>query len=114
MNLRLRHYWITVDYKNQYSLQQDGNVMSNHLMVTPDSFDSTFNAFNLDFVARWQFAPASELSLGYRVGKTSFTDNVTGNYFDGLDTLNDAVGLETLSLRVRWFLDFNGLKKIKI
>ena len=114
MNLRLRHYWIKVDYKKQYSLQQDGNLMSNHLMVAPDSFDSTFNAFNLDFVARWQFAPASELSLGYRVGKTSFTDNVTGNYFDGLDTLNDAVGLETLSLRVRWFLDFNGLKKIKI
>ncbi|WP_298324385.1 DUF5916 domain-containing protein [uncultured Dokdonia sp.] len=48
--------------------------------------------FNLDFVARWQFAPASELSLGYRVGKTAFADNVDGDYLDGVHTLSDATG----------------------
>lgn len=111
MNLRLRHYWIKVDYDNQYSLQQNGDLASNSLGIDPNSFDSTFNAFNLDFVARWQFAPASELSLGYRVGKTAFTEDVTGDYFNGLGRLNDAIGAETLSLRVRWFLDFNGLRR---
>ena len=111
MNLRLRHYWIKVDYKNQYTLQQDGDLTVNNLSIDPDSFDSTFNAFNLDFVARWQFAPASELSLGYRVGKTAFADNVNGDYLDGIHTLSDATGLETLSLRMRWFLDFSRLKK---
>ena len=111
MNLRLRHYWIKVDYENQYSLQQNGDLASNTLELDPNSFDSTFNAFNLDLVARWQFAPASELSLGYRVGKTAFTNDVQGDYLNGLSSLNDAIGTETLSLRVRWFLDFNGLKR---
>ncbi len=111
MNLRLRHYWIKVDYDNQYSLQENGNLAENTLGINHNDFDSTFNAFNLDFVAKWQFAPASELSLGYRVGKTAFSNTVTGNYLDGLHRVNDAVGPETLSLRVRWFLDFNGLNK---
>jgi len=40
-----------------------------------------------------------------------FADNVNGDYLDGVNTLEEATGLETLSLRMRWFLDFNRLKK---
>lgn len=110
INLRLRHFWTKVDYDNQYSLLENGNLEENNLGINHNDFDSTFNAFNLDFVAKWQFAPASELSLGYVVGKTAFSNTVNGDYIDGLNRVNNAVGSETLSLRVRWFLDFNGLR----
>lgn len=110
MNLRLRHYWIKVDYDNQYSLQENGDLAENILSINHNDFDSTFNAFNLDFVAKWQFAPASELSLGYVVGKIAFSNIAIGDYIDGLDRVSDVVGSETLSLRVRRFLDFNELR----
>jgi len=82
LNVRLRHYWIQVDYKEQYSLQQDGSLASNDLEIPIDEFDDNFNQFNIDVIARWQFAPASEISLGYKLGANSFNTDVSTSYFD--------------------------------
>jgi len=84
MNLRLRHYWIQVDYDKQFSLHENGTLTINNLDINPNDFDSNFNAFNIDFVAAWQFAPASELSLGYKLGTTFFSQDIDSSYFNNL------------------------------
>ena len=109
MNLRVRHYWIQVDYDQQFSLRENGRLATNDLSINPNDFDSNFNAFNIDLVARWQFAPASELSLGYKLGNTYFTQDVSSDYFSNLDNSIGAEGNHTLSLKMTYFLDWNSL-----
>ena len=58
LSLRARHYWITVDYDRFYDLQPDGSLVRNNYT---EDHDLLVNAFNVDMVFRWIFAPASEL-----------------------------------------------------
>jgi hypothetical protein len=111
INTRLRHYWIQVDYKNQFSLQDNGNLATNNYNINPNDFDENFNQFNIDFFTTWQFAPASTLSLGYKLGNTYFNSNVMSSYFNNLSNTFKQNGSHTLSLKMTYFLDFNSLKK---
>lgn len=113
VNLRVRHYWIQVDYDTQFSLRENGLLAVNDLAINANDFDSTFNAFNIDFVARWQFAPASELSLGYKLGSTYFSQDVSSDYFDNLDNTLSEQGNHTVSLKMTYFLDWNKLSSRK-
>lgn len=110
MNLRVRHYWIQVDYDNQFTLNPNGRLDTNNHAINLSDFDSTFNAFNIDFVARWQFAPASELSLGYKLGSTYFTQDVRSDYFNNLERTLSEEGNHTVSLKMTYFLDWNKLQ----
>ena len=109
MNLRVRHYWIQVDYDQQFSLRENGQLATNDLAINPNDFDSNFNAFNIDLIARWQFAPASELSLGYKLGTTYFTQDVGSDYFSNFDNTLNTEGNHTLSVKMTYFLDWNSL-----
>ncbi|MGJ8666493.1 MAG: DUF5916 domain-containing protein [Patiriisocius sp.] len=113
MNVRLRHYWIQVDYNDQFTLQENGDLMDNDLEISVDEFDDNFNQFNIDFVARWQFAPASEISLGYKLGAYAFNTNVRSSYFENLKDVTSAYNSQTLSLKMTYFLDANVLKNWK-
>ncbi|AUC82788.1 hypothetical protein CW733_11910 [Lacinutrix sp. Bg11-31] len=79
----MRHYWIQVDYKDQFTLEDNGDLVANNYDINPDNPDN-FNQFNIDFLAKWQFAPASEISLGYKLGSTFFNNDVRSSYLDNL------------------------------
>lgn len=111
INARLRHYWIQVDYENQFSLQNNGELAENSYAINPDDFDDNFNQFNIDFFATWQFAPASTLSLGYKLGSTYFDSDVSSSYFNNLNNTVKENSSNTISLKMTYFLDFNSLKK---
>jgi len=110
INARLRHYWIQVDYKDQFSLQENGDLVENNYDIDPNNFDENFNQFNIDFLARWQFAPASEVSLGYKLGSTFFNNDTRSSYFNNLGDTFQQDGSHTISLKMTYFLDFNSLK----
>ena len=76
INARIRHYWIQVDYSNQFTLQNDGDLVEKNHDIDPNKFDDNFNQFNIDFLAKWQFVPASEISLGYKLGNTFFNNHI--------------------------------------
>lgn len=113
INARLRHYWIQVDYNNQYTLQNNGDLIANNYDINPDDYDENFNQFNIDFLAKWQFAPASELSLGYKLGNTFFDSDVRSSYFENLGNTINKNSSNTVSLKMTYFLDSNKLKKRK-
>ena len=113
INARLRHYWIQVDYNKQFSLQDNGDLVENSYDINPNDFDDNFNQFNIDFLAKWQFAPASEISLGYKLGSTFFNNNIRSSYFDNLGNTLKESSSNTVSLKMTYFLDFNSLKKRK-
>ncbi len=111
VNARLRHYWIQVDYNKQFTLQDNGDLVANTYAINPDDFDDNFNQFNIDFLAKWQFAPASEISLGYKLGSTFFNGDVRSSYFDNLGNTLKENSSNTVSLKMTYFLDANKFKR---
>lgn len=114
VNARLRHYWIQVDYSNQFTLQDNGDLAGNHHDINPNDYDDNFNQFNLDFLAKWQFAPASEISLSYKLGSTFFNSDVRSSYFDNLGNILKENSSNTVSLKMTYFLDWNKVSKRKL
>ncbi len=113
LNARIRHYWIRVDYNDQFTLLDNGGLVENNYDINPNDFDDNFNQFNIDFLAKWQFAPASEISIGYKLGSTFFNNDVRSSYFDNLSNTLKENSSNTVSLKMTYFLDWNKLKRNK-
>jgi hypothetical protein len=114
MSARLRHYWIQVDYDKQYTLLNDGNLTGNNYDIDPNDYDDNYNTFNIDFLAKWQFAPASEISLGYKLGASLFDNDVKSSYFNNLKSTLKEDNSNTISLKMTYFLDYNTIKTRKL
>jgi hypothetical protein len=109
--LRVRHYWAKAHYYSFYNLQQNGYLFDN---ISYDrNHDFNFNAFNIDMVFQWQFAPGSSLNL---VWKNSIYDEgpeTIEGYFNDLNKTFEAKQLNTVSLKLLYFFDYLYLKKKK-
>ena len=112
MNLRVRHYWIQVDYDDQFTLNNLGNLDRNNYTINPDDFDDNFNSFSIDYTARWQFAPASELSFNYKLGANLFNNQINSSYGTNLKNTLQQDNSNTISLKMTYFLDFNKIRKL--
>ena len=111
VNMRLRHYWITVDYKDQFSLKENGDFTTNNFAIHPDDYDDNFNQFNIDFISKWQFAPASEISLACKLGSNYYSTDVNSGYSANLKKVLEEKNSTTISLKMTYFLDANIFKK---
>jgi hypothetical protein len=108
IQLRLRHYWSGIDNKSFYRLQSDGTLI-------PD-FDYTqanenYNSFNVDMVFRWIFAPGSELSIAWKNSILDLRDEVTPGYFNNFSQTWQSDQINTFSVRLLYYFDFNRLRK---
>ena len=112
MNLRVRHYWIQVDYDDQFTLNTQGNLDRNSYAINPNDFDDNFNSFTVDYTARWQFAPASELSFNYKLGANLFNNQINSGYGTNLKNTVQQDNSNSISLKMTYFLDFNQLRKL--
>ncbi len=110
LSLRARHYWFTVEYKDFYDLLEDGHLRPNGYS---DNHNLSFNAFNIDMIFTWEFAPGSELLLVYK--NNVFTDNpdIPKDYFLNVkDTFNNPM-TNSFSIKVLYYLDYQYFKKRK-
>ena len=108
LGLKLRHYWSKADYTSYYLLQEDGYLGKTD--YTGDH-DINFNAFNVDLIYTWQFAPGSELSLVWKNAILDFTEGkVIDNYFTNVKHTLDADQLNSLSLKILYYLDYQEIK----
>ncbi|MEE4256541.1 MAG: DUF5916 domain-containing protein [Bacteroidales bacterium] len=108
LSLRARHYWITVDYDRYYDLQRDGSLVRNEYAVDNDF---RVNAFNVDMVFRWIFAPASELLFVWKNNIFTEENEVAKDYFENIrDTFTSPMG-NSFSLKLLYYLDYQKLKR---
>lgn len=112
-NLSIRHYWAYAKNRKFLNLLNNGSVVDN--LVYNKNIDSNFNTWNLDLSYTWWFAPGSQISVLYRNFSLS-------TYKEGIElnrnfsrNFNDAINNENLnhifSISVRYFIDYNSLKK---
>jgi hypothetical protein len=110
--LKARHYWLRVAYMEFYDLLSDGELKSNSYN---ESHDFAVNAFNVDMVFQWNFAPGSELLVIWKNALYQEMDGSTDgiNYFENFDRMFDSPLHNSLSIKALYYLDWQYFQKIK-
>jgi hypothetical protein len=111
INTRIRHYWSKVDYKEFFTLLPDGGLQKNNSFA--GNVNQNYNAFNIDAVFTWQYAPGSFINLVWKNAAYDFNRIVNDGYFKNFNNTMEADDNNNLSLKVIYFLDYLQLKKIK-
>ncbi|TRX65836.1 DUF5916 domain-containing protein [Carboxylicivirga sp. M1479] len=109
LRLRGRHYWSSVENKAFYLLQDDGTLLPNE--EYDENHDSNFNAFNVDMVLRWVFAPGSEMRLGWKNSIFTIDEEPITNYKDNLEIVRNSPQINNVSFKVLYYIDYNSLFK---
>lgn len=111
-NLLVRHYWSFTENKELLRVQSDGNVTP--FTGLTDTFDSSFNTWNLDLYYSWWFIPGSQMTVMYRNYASQYLNEFGTDYSTNINQLfaHDAM-THVFSLSIRYFLDYNVLKKSK-
>ncbi len=108
LSFRLRHYWSRVEYKDYYLLGQDGSLQPG-AGYSEDNLN--FNAFNIDMVYSWRFAPGSELSIVWKNAIEAEQNIIVPDYPGNLESTFSAPQLNSISIKVLYYLDYLYLKK---
>ncbi len=111
LSLRIRHYWSGADNKEYFQLQEDGS-----LAPDPDYLqnqDQNYNAFNVDMIFRWIFAPGSEFTLSWKNSIYTDGEDVNPDYFDNLSNTWHSDQINSLSVKILYYIDYNSLRKKK-
>lgn len=115
ITLRIRHYWSRVEYQRFFSLSEDGYLSDTEFTQlneegTP-TLDANFNAFSVDAVYTWQFAPASTLTLVWKNNLNTYTNNPNVGVWDNYNNLFSNGRGNSLSIRILYFLDYQEVKR---
>jgi len=109
INVRVRHYWIEVDYRSDgfYALKQDKSLVKTDYS---GNVDQNYNAFNIDAVYTWQFAPGSFINVVWKNSAEQFNQVVARGYFKNFDSTMKTEEINNLSFKIIYFLDYLQLK----
>lgn len=107
-SLSFRHYYSEVEYKQFYSLENNGDLTSNTSYA--NLHDTTYNSWNIDLRYTWWFAPGSQLTFLYRNSIDSFLNESGFGVVNNLNNLFEQPQLHSFSIRISYFLDYNRIK----
>ncbi|MGY3089950.1 hypothetical protein ACVWYF_002998 [Hymenobacter sp. UYAg731] len=108
--LRLRHYTSNVRYLDFTTLGKNGEEQ---FAAYQRNRDNTYNAFNVDAVYSWWFAPGSQISVVWKnAGSTYLQANeATPQFFDNFNNTINTPHNNSLSVKVLYYLDYLTLRK---
>mgnify|MGYP003117025307 CR=1 FL=1 len=116
LSLSFRHYWDTVDYDYELFTLLDNGRLTTDSGYTIDNVSNNpninFSTWNIDLSYSWQFVQGSFLTVLYRNQLFSNDKNSQDAFNDSLNQLFDQPVQHTFSLRLQYFIDFNGIKSI--
>jgi hypothetical protein len=108
-SIRTRHYTSHIHYRDFSTLQPGGHE-------TPAAYgrnrDTAYNAFNVDAVFSWWFAPGSQVSVVWKnaAATEDAADRATPLYFDNLSGTLVTPHNNSLSVKVLYYLDYLTLR----
>lgn len=109
LNLRARHYWSKLTNKEFYILNNQGGLDETSKFT--HELDQNFNAFNVDMIYSWRFAPGSELSIAWKDASSLFNNNSELQYFRNFDQTLSNQQNQNFSLKILYYLDYLQLRK---
>jgi hypothetical protein len=107
IDCRIRHYWSYADYEDQqYFLNTDGSLTAD---PHQSAEDVNFNAFNIDMILKWEFAPGSELSLAWKNSIYDENKQVKLGFVENIKQTLRADQTNSFSLKLLYYIDYNSL-----
>ena len=115
-DIKLRHYWSTLQHKEFFTLE-NGNLKENDFALNDEIntplYDINYNTWNIDLNCIWRYAPGSELNLQWKNSINNLTNDANLNSIQNLNRLFEESQVNSLSLRLVYFLDYEYLKNKK-
>ncbi len=111
LSLRVRHYWSKGVYDSFFTLNQTGDLNENSSYT--GNHDFNFNSLNVDLVLAWQFASGSNLSIVWKNAILSDENMITQHFFDNFNRTLQQDQLNSFSIKMIYYLDYNYLKSNK-
>ena len=116
VRINFRHYWDTVLYDyDLFTLQDNGRLTtSSGYNVDNVSNDPNinFSTWNFDLNYSWQFAPGSFLTALYRNQIFNQDENSDDDFSESLNLLFKEPINHFFSLRIQYFIDWNGIRSV--
>ena len=109
LSLRIRHYWSGAENKEYFQLKEDGSLEPD--LDYLQNQDQNYNAFNVDMIFRWIFAPGSEFTFSWKNSIYTDGENVNPDYFDNLSNTWHSDQINSLSVKILYYIDYNSLRK---
>ena len=112
--MAFRHYWSPNTYDSQFfKLNLDGSLSISDYdpeVAINRNHNANFNSWNVDLNFTWEFSPGSELIALYRnqIGNNNRESHL--NFFENLDNLFKQEQLNSFSVKLVYFLDYNKAK----
>jgi hypothetical protein len=109
LTIRVRHYTSTVNYREFIRLRPGGQE---EIVDFQRNRDNTYNAFNVDAVYAWWFAPGSQVSVVWKNAGSNFLEanEATPLYFDNLNNTINTPHNNSVSVKVLYYLDYLAVK----
>lgn len=105
----LRHYWSRVVYDDTYYfLNEDGSLSETELDLMKE--DINYNAFTIDMVFKWNFAPGSWLTAVWK-NIVDSEGTMFNNYFDNVDYMFKSSQVNSVSLKLLYYIDYQMVTK---
>jgi hypothetical protein len=116
LTTRVRHAWSQVRYDALYRLLDSGVISETPYLESgfADLEDLNFNAWSIDMVYRWNFAPGSELNIVWK--NQLFQETRLGDveqfalpdtYADNFNQMIESGFFNSLSIRLISFIDYS-------
>lgn len=114
LTFRMRHYWRVADYNRYFLLGQDGALQPSDYDGLDENLESdhniSFNAFNIDCIFNWQFAPGSFMTVVWKNSIFRDTKLVNEQFTENVSNTFDADQTNSFSIRIIYFLDYLTIK----
>ena len=108
IDFKFRHHWEQVRNYSFHTLDYYGYLQDSDYV---GENNVNFNAWNIDLNFNYWFAPASEISIVWKNSILTSGSRIENYYKDNLEALLSNPQENSLSLRLRYFLDYQYLKK---
>ena len=113
ITFRLRHYWSRVENDSFFLLDENGLLEPTDDVTLTDEgtsvYDISYNAWSIDCVFRWIFAPGSEVSVVWKNLLESQGDMLPDNYGENLEDVLRVPHRNSFSIKAIYFLDYADL-----
>lgn len=111
---RVRHSWSRVRYHDFLALNLAGDLEPTDLVQVGgdgrSDYDVNFNAWSVDLVYEWNFAPASFLTVVWKNNLQTYGSLIPSNYAENFGQMLDNGFFNSLSIRALFFVDYNRLR----
>ena len=107
LTFRMRHYWSTAKYLQYYTLQTNGRLSPSDYGT---DHDVNFNAFNVDVVYFWQFAPGSELNVVWKSALLSRASDIDFDYYSNFRGSLNSPQNNMVSVKLLFYIDYATMK----